>query len=351
MIQLSERLTVWEHLQTAKKPVVLYGMGNGADKILRVCADKNIPVAGVFASDGFCRKHSYRGYPVMSYAQAKDIFGDMAVLVAFGTGRPEVIQNIERIAGQQELYAPDVPLMGTELFDLQYFDENREKLEKVFAFLEDEQSRKTFQCILEHKISGKISYLKDCETPAAQAYRNILALSDREVYIDGGAYTGDTVLDFVQNVRGYERIIAVEPDMKNFRKLAANTAGLGNIECLHIGLHSAGGQIPFAARAGRNSSYEEGGNENARVDSIDNILGGAEATFIKLDVEGQEAAALLGAEKTIALYKPKILAAAYHRSPDLFEIPLLVKKIKPDYRVYIRHYPGIPAWETYYYFI
>ena len=350
-MELSERISIWEKLQKTEKPIVLYGMGNGADKILQVCADKNIPVAGVFASDGFCRRHSYRGYPVMSYDGSKDRFGDMIVLVAFGTDRPEVIQNIERIAGEQELYAPDVPLMGAGLFDLQYFHENREKLDQAFAFLEDEQSKKTFLCILNYKISGKISYLKDCETSAALPFLNILALSDNEVYIDGGAYTGDTVLEFAQNVQDYRRIIAVEPDRKNFKKLAANTAALKRTECLQIALHSVRGEIPFAARAGRNSSLDEGGSETVAADSIDNILDGGEATLIKLDVEGQEAEALRGAEKTIAKCKPKILAAAYHRSPDLFEIPLFVKKIRPDYRVYIRHYPGIPAWETYYYFV
>jgi FkbM family methyltransferase len=351
LLELSENISVWEHLKNAQKPIVLYGMGNGADKILDVCTDKNIKVAGIFASDDFCRSHMFRGYPVTNYAQAKNSFGNMIVLVAFGTGRPEVIRNIERIAGEQELYAPDVPLMGTELFDLKYFHENREKLEQVFEFLEDNLSQKTFICSLDYKISGKIKYLKDCEIPAAEAFRDILAPGGGEVYFDGGAYTGDTVLEFVQSVKGYRKIIAVEPDIKNYRRLVGNTQGMKSIECLHLGLHSAKDEIPFASRAGRNSSFDEGGSVTVAADSIDNILGGNEATLIKLDVEGQEAEALLGAEKTIARYKPKIIAAAYHRSRDLFAIPLLVKKVRPDYRVYIRHFPGIPAWDTFYYFV
>lgn len=351
MIQLSESLPVWERLQKTKKPVVLYGMGNGADKILQICEDKNIPVAGVFASDGFCRKHTFRGFPVASYAQAKEQFGDMVVLVAFGTGRPEVIQNIDRISCEQELYAPDVPLMGAELFDMQYFRGNQEKLELVFDFLEDRQSKKTFLDNINFKISGKILYLKDSETPAEEALRDIMKFTDHEVYIDAGAYTGDTVLEFTTSVQGYERIIAIEPDSKNFKKLEANTAGLKKLECLHLGLHSVKGEIRFSARAGRNSSVDIEGRKTVAVDSIDNILDGNPATFIKLDVEGQEMEALLGAEKTMKNFKPRILAAAYHRSRDLFEIPLYVKKIRPDYRVYMRHNPCIPAWDTYYYFV
>ena len=350
-MEINERLSLWERLQAAEKPIVLYGMGNGADKILDFCADKKIPVTGVFASDGFCRKHSFRGYPVMPYTQARDTFGDMIVLVAFGTARPEVIRNIERIAGEQELYAPDVPLMGGELFDMDYFRTNRGRLEEAYGFLEDDLSRKTFLSHVNFKISGNLSYLKECETAAQEAFRELPAFSDHEVYIDGGAYTGDTILEFARSVQGYERIIAVEPDNKNYHKLELNTEGMDNVECLNIGLYSGRGEALFAARAGRNSSFGEGGDRTAAVDSIDNILGGKKATFIKLDVEGQETEALIGAEKTIAAYKPRILAAAYHRSADLYGIPLLVKKIRPDYRVYMRHYPCIPAWDTYYCFV
>jgi hypothetical protein len=36
----------------------------------------------------------------------------------------------------------------------------------------------------------------------------------------------------------------------------------------------------------------------------------------------------------------------YHRNEDIFELPLLVKKLNPNYKIYIRHRLYIPAWET-----
>lgn len=84
---------------------------------------------------------------------------------------------------------------------------------------------------------------------------------------------------------------------------------------------------------------------------LDSILGGTPISYLKMDVEGQEAAALEGARRSIAAFRPKMLVSAYHRSEDLFALPLRVLKIRPDYRIYLRHHPYIPEWDTNYYFV
>ena len=56
------------------------------------------------------------------------------------------------------------------------------------------------------------------------------------------------------------------------------------------------------------------------------------------------------AEETIRAQKPVMEIAAYHKNEDLFAIPLQILAICPDYKVYLRHHPYIPAWETNYYF-
>ena len=46
---------MWQTLRESTKPIVMYGMGNGADKILAVFSERGIEVADFFASDGFVR--------------------------------------------------------------------------------------------------------------------------------------------------------------------------------------------------------------------------------------------------------------------------------------------------------
>ena len=110
----------------------------------------------------------------------KETFGDMIVLVCFGSSLPDVIANIKRIADEQELYAPDVPVYGDVLFNMEYAILNRERLENIYNRLADDTSKKVFQNAVMYKLTGRIDYLFECETPCDEVYQNILKFNDRE---------------------------------------------------------------------------------------------------------------------------------------------------------------------------
>lgn len=74
------------------------------------------------------------------------------------------------------------------------------------------------------------------------------------------------------------------------------------------------------------------------MDSLDNLLQGRLVTFIKMDIEGSELKALMGAKETIRKYKPKLAICLYHKKEDILEIPLYVKELLPEYKLYIRHH-------------
>ena len=99
-MNLKTELDLWDKLANTKKPIVLYGMGNGADKILRVCEDYGIAVSDFFASDGFVRGQSFHGKTVLSYAAVREKYGDgnFIVLVSFATRLTEVMEQIRQIA-------------------------------------------------------------------------------------------------------------------------------------------------------------------------------------------------------------------------------------------------------------
>ena len=85
------------------------------------------------------------------------------------------------------------------------------------------------------------------------------------------------------------------------------------------------------------------------VRSVDSLMKDKLCTFIKMDVEGAEREALLGARWTLQTQKPKLAFSGYHRNEDLFALPLLLKEIEPSYRIYFRHHPYLPAWESNFY--
>ena len=86
------------------------------------------------------------------------------------------------------------------------------------------------------------------------------------------------------------------------------------------------------------------------AESLDHLMDGRPVTYLNIDVEGNEAAVLTGGANTIAAHRPKTLLAAYHRSEDLFDLPLRMLALRPDYRVYLRHWPCYPAWDVNYIF-
>jgi hypothetical protein len=75
MINVSIKKDLWQYLSESEKHIVMYGMGNGADKILKVCEAKGIEVCDFFASDGFVRGHSFHGKKVLSYAKRRGFCG------------------------------------------------------------------------------------------------------------------------------------------------------------------------------------------------------------------------------------------------------------------------------------
>ncbi|MCM1303087.1 MAG: FkbM family methyltransferase [Lachnospiraceae bacterium] len=62
-----------------------------------------------------------------------------------------------------------------------------------------------------------------------------------------------------------------------------------------------------------------------------------------MDIEGAEMEALTGACKTIQKNRPKLAICIYHKYEDLYRIPMYVKSLVPEYRIYIRHYSDTPS--------
>lgn len=342
--------TVWERAKETEKPILIYGTGNGADKILDELERLDISVSGVFASDGFVRNRTFRGFPVMGYTQAKENFGDFLTLISFGSQRQEVIENFIKISKETETYSVDVPVYGDNIFNRDFYNTHKTEIEQVKKLLSDEKSKSVYENIINFKLTGDINFLLSCETPREEAYKNILDLGDDEIYMDLGAFNGDTVLEFLGNVSSYREIYAAEPDTKNFTKLLNNTQHLGNTQCMNVCISDFCGEVTFSKHGGRNGKTDKNGNIIKCV-TVDSILGNNDVSYIKFDVEGLEKEAIDGAKETIKRCKPKMLVSCYHRSEDIFAIPLQILSIRDDYKVFIRHNPYIPAWDTQFYFI
>ncbi len=342
---------LWTNLSKTDSPIVLYGMGNGADKIIRVLEEKGIAFNGVFSSDGFQKSgKTFHGFDVTTLSELEKKYGSLTVLMCFGSQRKEVIENVKQIKSKHSFFAPDVPVYGNILFDADYYSENKNRFDYVCSLLADDISKKTFENTVKYKLTGNVDYLFECEVEQTNPYDSFLNLNDNETFLDLGAYRGDTVFEFLQNVRDYNEIIAVEPDIKTFAKLEKNLSELKRTTLINAAVSSVSKKGMFCMNGSRGSNYS--GKRLKEIDyiAVDNIIS-SPITYIKADVEGAELDFIMGAKKTISKLKPKMQIACYHRSEDLFTIPEAVLNIRDDYKVYMRHFSSLPAWDTIYYFV
>lgn len=349
--------SVWQRLKTANKPIVMYGMGDGAEKIMAVFEKLGIKPAEFMASDEFVRGHSFLGYQVKKLSEIQEQYRDFIIVVCFGSSLSDVTDRLYSLSEQYELYAPDVPVVGEGLFDRDYVIANEKNIHKVYKMLADEKSREVFDSIINYKISGDIKYLKSCETPEEEAF-SLLNISFNETYVDLGAYNGDTIEKFLRLTgKRFNEIYAVEPDFRNFGKMVRRNYSLGRgiFHPINAAAWSENTELEFRKSGGRNSSVctKYGRGEVVKVQgvSVDAMLGKKIPTLIKLDVEGCEKEALEGAKTAISQHKPKLILSAYHRTEDLIELPFLVKEMNSGYKLYLRHHPYIPAWDTNFYCI
>ena len=349
-MNIEVKTDLWNYLRASHKPILMYGMGNGADKILKVCEKYGIEIADFFASDGFVRGHSFHGKTVLSYSQAKEKYGSFIVLLSFASSLPDVIDNIKRIAAENELYAPDVPVFGDNLFNMEFFEAHRGEFEKAYRLLADERSKFVFENIINYKLSGKINYLFTCDDDEDLVTAELVAPSQIKRYIDLGAYNGDTIRSLMKDTDSLERVIAFEPDRRNFKKLSEFAEGVKSpeITTYKLGAWSHADTLFFDASGNRNANLSINGGSKVTevdVDSVDRIAENFNPDYIKYDVEGSEHEALIGSRKTISKYSPKLLISVYHRSEDLYKLPIFVKELNPDYKLYLRKLRYIPAWD------
>ncbi len=337
-----------ENLKSTHKPILLYGMGNGADMIIKVLESYGISYKDTFASDGFVRGHSFHGKRVLSFSEAKEKYDDFVIVVTFAVHDDKTMNFISELSDNFELYAPTVSVVDGSPFTLEFFKENEDNFKKAYNMLHDEKSKEDYLNVLRFKLSGDVKYLLEAHSHKMKIYEDILPLHSEECIMDLGAYDGDTIREFLTVTNGkFKNIIALEPDEKNFRKLERKTEGLTNIIRLNMGVWDREDILYFAKKSGRNSRLEETGIP-VKFNSVDNIID-KEVTFIKMDIEGAELKALEGAKNTVEMYKPKLYICAYHRNEDMFTLPFKIKELYDGYKIYFRQHPYIPAWESNFY--
>lgn len=226
----------------------------------------------------------------------------------------------------------------------QFYKQNHERLQNVLDLLSDEKSKKVLGGVIQYRIH-KTPISQELYSENDQYFvRELIHISPDEVFIDGGAYTGDTIQQFMDTARRqkvkYKRIIAFEPDGKNYKMLSNYYGKKKNVTLIKKGLSIKEDTLYFkaAGAAACIVDNEKDASYKVPVVNIDSVKACREATWIKMDIEGAEMDALRGAEDTIKRNHPKLTICIYHSDEDMIRIIEYIHELVPEYKLYVRHH-------------
>lgn len=326
--------------------VVVFGAGGAGMYAIQVLRAHDIGILALCDNDQ--KKHGTEidGLPVISPAQLSR-YGGVPVLIASEWGRDISLQL--RDLGVEYYYFGFC--FDYERWKSHYYPSKilsaSEDIESAYRLLADDDSRAIYEAILKYRLTLDSALFQVSGFPH---YCHPKVAPERgDTILDGGAWIGDTALAFAQRLDGDCTIYSFEPEKENAEQLVSTITENHLESCVipvRYGMWNETKTLYFSTSVDNSMQYRVHDQGNIEIDvvSIDDFseTHGLKVDLIKMDIEGAEVDALKGAETTLRRDRPKLTISAYHRMDDLWQIPLVIKAINPDYRFYLGHHMQTP---------
>lgn len=336
----------FSEMWTAHK-VAIWGTARAAEFALCLCQKCGIRPAYIVDSFSHQPDALWNDIPLISQDTLLSLPRDYFVIVACH----------EKYGIREKLTSLNIPcaqIQSTPLYYINYpedarslMDQHQADIESVFQQLSDEQSKEVYL----HAVNYRRNFAPEHLTALAQLYdRNQYFGNDVVPYIQGdtvidcGAYTGDTLEAFYNSPDcRCHSYFALEPTPEYFSTIVNYVQGHGlqnQVHPLQSAVWDRCEKLSFLDSADTGNAVTAKGGITVHADTIDHILSNhrGKADFIKMDIEGSEVPALRGAKEVICRDHPVLAICIYHRVSDLWEIPLLIRSMYGDYRLYVRHH-------------
>ena len=349
--------------QGTDPPIVLYG-GGGLGRLvlerLRSIGHAPIAVADKKIVEAGC---SIDGVPAFSPAEAARRFGSEAVFVVciwnaqtnhrFPITQDDLLRlGVRRVAPALALfwkfsdtflpyYCLDVP---------EHVLAAREQVDRLARELADDASRNVLLGQLRWRLHMNFDALPIPVEGPAYFQPDLVPLYANEVFVDCGAYDGDTLRIFESRMRANDaRAVSIEPDPDSYARLERYVDSLpsGMRERVRIRNCALGRRhetLLFDGSGTTSARLSKSGTIEVKSMPLDAVLDDETPTLIKMDLEGAEVDALLGGQNAIHRAQPSMAVCVYHRPGHLWEIPLLLREMLPAHLLYLRPH-GFEGWD------
>jgi FkbM family methyltransferase len=329
--KLTRSITDWDsRLIDGNKPVVLFGAGDTGIEFCKTLLSRGV------TSLSFCDNVKFGqellGFPVISPAQIQK---NSYVAVSSRLYESE----IKRQLLENRIVTEDNIIPGAYF----YYTAHADGYRRVIDLFEDDFSKALVIDRMNYLLTGEPLRKNTSQTQYFDS--EIIRLGNNEVFVDGGGYDGGTSMEFIRFTRNqYTAIYVFEPSAYWHQIASDSLASYKNVSVLRKGLWDKTGTLQFQEQncVGDGRIGDGPTSVSLQVISIDDFFDTPPLihtpTFIKLDIEGSEKAALSGAKNTISMLHPKLAVCAYHKNEDFYILPELIKQLDHGYKLFLRHY-------------
>jgi FkbM family methyltransferase len=350
-------------LDGADGRVVLFGAGNLGRRTLACLRTIGVePLAFTDNNEGLWGT-DVAGLQVLSPEQTAERFADALFIVTIwnpshwfekSRGRLERL-GCSRISPPSPIYwrFPNefLPFYAQDLPSRVY--EQASDVLAAAAVWSDAQSRQEFMRQVLWRARGEWAFLEPADDDRESYFlARAFGLSTNEVFVDCGAFDGDTLRAFLSRSNGeFTRYVAIEPDPTSFDTLEQFVGSLPSkirerVDVLNCGVGAERGSVSFDATGGFGSKAANAGTISVRLVPINDLAQPeTPVTFVKMDIEGAEADALAGGQSLIERDGPLLAVCVYHTQYDLWTLPLLLKRMLPKHHMLLRCHEG-DGWQT-----
>jgi FkbM family methyltransferase len=228
-----------------------------------------------------------------------------------------------------------------------FFGQNVERIKQITGFFYDDESKKTFNKMINFRQTGRKKDYISHGRRTQYFINDFFTYGKNEIFIDCGAYDGDTIENFLKlpNME-YEQIIAFEPSVESFKRMEKKFNNQ-KIMLINAGVYDKDCELYLNEDIVSETPTGTKEETIVKVKAIDNLNILKKVTFIKMDVEGAEMEALKGAKNTILRDKPRLGISIYHSDEDMLRVAEWIHATIPEYKLYCRHHCMYPfVFET-----
>lgn len=323
------------------KNLIFFGAGYLLTVMLEVFKKNNVELP-VAICDNDPKKYGtfVEGIEILSLESAKEKYSDLYVLLTNSQYANEIIEQLKTEFCKDKIiyFHPDdfINFKGYREFLVQ----KKSNLDEIYSKLNDEKSKQVYFDILTARSTGDYNLYKDNFTLPQYFPCDIISINQDEIFLDVGAFTGDTIKELHALTNGnYKKIIACEPNKQSYYFIEEMIKTNDKIELIKKGIGDKNELLKFSVNTQSQSiaGITNDGEITIEVDSLDNLID-QPITFLKMDIEGFEMNALKGAVETIEKYKPTLAICLYHKYTDFVDIPEFILNLNLGYKLYVRHH-------------